>query len=449
MQNSEKLNIKLENVPEPDAEELTEEQQCQEHYETALRYINIAEHMKQYEDQDRYYHRALTNLRKAKRHIPEVRPMILDVVHKKYYARARGKISMYQEASSIRDHARTPTDYYTAQSIFDRIHAFEQQHIIQEKYVDPKLYAEALECSDSKEQSILCGKLAEEMNAKQRRASLLRSCFILLAVIALLAFSRTIAFRICLGQFCAITHHYGRAASCYKYVYDRTGNPEDLEKFKSYLYQGAVRDSRSRNREDIRNAFRELAHLNYKDSEERLVKMERERIAELPDGEKIRFGEVNWRILAHKGKKALLLKDKTQGGVPFNTGGGSVLWENSTVRTWLNQVYITELFPFPLEQEIIIDSTVPPGDNPIFGTKGGSPTTDKLFFMSTDEFLKYGGDIEILPETQNLWWLRTPGSMPGTMSFVSSNKDVMSYGYDVESDEIKVRPAIWVDTSGE
>ena len=39
---------------------------AQQNYETALRYINIAEHMNKFEDQDKYYHRAIQYLKKAK-----------------------------------------------------------------------------------------------------------------------------------------------------------------------------------------------------------------------------------------------------------------------------------------------------------------------------------------------------------------------------------------------
>lgn len=52
MRNDEKIDIQLsaENNDDLSAEEL-----AQQNYNTALRYINIAEHMKQFEDQDKYY----------------------------------------------------------------------------------------------------------------------------------------------------------------------------------------------------------------------------------------------------------------------------------------------------------------------------------------------------------------------------------------------------------
>lgn len=444
MKNSEKIDIQLENDSLAQDEELTEEQRCQEYYETALRYINIAAYMKQYEDQDKYYHRALVNLRKARAKIPGLKPLILDVVHKKYYARAAGKIALYKEACSIRDSARTPTDYLMAQTLFDRIHQYEKGHEIREKYTPPDLFEEVSHYADSEQQAEECGRLAQKLMAAQKRKSLVSSGIFLLIIIAILAFSRTIYARVCLAEVYALAHHYDKAWQHYEYVYNKTNDDKALEKYKEYRYLYAMSGYETRNREDIRDSFRELARLGYKDSEDRLVDMEKARIKELSDGEKIRFGEVNWRILAHEGDKVLLLKDKTQGEAPFLEGGGATDWEHSGIRNWLNTEYINELFSFPKEQEAIIDSKVTTSDNPVFGTKGGNDTVDKLFLLSDSEFEKYSN---LLPNTHNLWWLRTPGANQESMAFVGTDKQVMIYGYDTGSEDIKARPVIWVDVS--
>ena len=64
MRNNEKIDINL--ATEDTSENLSEEELAQQNYETALRYINIAEHMNKFEDQDKYYHRAIQYLKKAK-----------------------------------------------------------------------------------------------------------------------------------------------------------------------------------------------------------------------------------------------------------------------------------------------------------------------------------------------------------------------------------------------
>ena len=444
MKNSEKIDINLEADSAVDQADMTEEERSKGYYETALRYINIAKYMKQYEDQDKYYHRALANLRKARKTgMRGLKPLMKDVVYHKYFARANGKISLYKEACSIRDNARTPTDYLMAQTLFDRIHKYETLHQIQEKYVSPDLYEEVCKCADSAQQSALCGEMASQLSAKQRRKSLISSGIFLILIIALLAFSRTLQARVCLAEAYALFNRYDKAFPHYEYVYNKTGDQAAFEKYEDYRYQAAVRGAADRNREDVRDSFRELARLGYKDSESWLVKLEKARIAELAEGEKIRFGEVNWRILDHQDDRVLLLKDKTQGETPFQADGSQTDWEHSSIRNWFNHGYLDELFPFASEKEAIIDSQVPASDNAFYGTKGGQATTDKLFLLSDEEFKAYS---YLLPNTHNMWWLRTPGNSLASAAYVSPDKSVMAYGADTGNQEVKARPALWVST---
>ena len=64
MRNDEKIDINL--TTEETQDTLSEEELAQQNYETALRYINIAEHMNKFEDQDKYYHRAIQYLKKTR-----------------------------------------------------------------------------------------------------------------------------------------------------------------------------------------------------------------------------------------------------------------------------------------------------------------------------------------------------------------------------------------------
>ena len=77
MRNDEKIDIQLNEVSD---ENLSAEEIAQQHYNTALRYINIAEHMKQFEEQDKYYHRAIKYLRLARPYM-EVRPLPVSYTH--------------------------------------------------------------------------------------------------------------------------------------------------------------------------------------------------------------------------------------------------------------------------------------------------------------------------------------------------------------------------------
>lgn len=441
MKNDEKIDIQLE---ETKKDGLSDEEIAQKNYETALRYINIAEHMKQYEDQDKYYDRALKYLELA---LPykDVSQMIQDIRHKKFFARATGKVVMYKEACKIRDNAKTPTDYDSARALFERIHKYETKQSINPEYISAELNEEVNKCNDSEQQAVYCTEMAEKLASKQKRHSLIASIVVIALIAAALLFSRTTAFHQCLGFAYAATGDYDSSWQEYYYVYEHTKNANAFEKYKANRYKTAVDAAKSNNTETIREHFRALAELDYKDSAERLVRMERTRVAEREPGEKIRFGAVNWRVVEHQNGKTLLIKDKAIGSTPYQADGKAVTWEDSSSRRWLNQEFVEETFS-DLEQEAILDTTVIAEDNPVYHTDAGNDTTDKVFLFSCSEVEKYK---DVLHDTQNCWWLRTPGAQKNSACFVYSDKTVMDYGYDVANSTIMIRPAIWVDTNVE
>lgn len=93
--------------------------------------------MNKFEDQDKYYHRAIQYLKKAKPY-KKVQPLLRELRNKKFGTRAAGKIELYKEACHIRDNAKTPSDYYSAQTIFSRIYHYEEKHPLIEKWTDQR-----------------------------------------------------------------------------------------------------------------------------------------------------------------------------------------------------------------------------------------------------------------------------------------------------------------------
>ena len=438
MKNDEKIDIHLQ---EEEIDNLSEEEVAKQHYNTALRYIEIAEHMKQFEDQDKYYHRAIRYLKLAKPYKYD-RALIIQMRKNKFAARSQGKITLYKEACQIRDKARTPNDYYSAQAIFERIHKYEVKHPIPENRVTPEVYEQVCQCSDSEQQAILCGQLAAEKQKELKRRSLLTSLLFLAAVGVFLYFTRTTAFRQCLASVYAHTGDYSGAWQSYYTVYEQTKEPAALENYKLYRYKDAVKASKTQNTEVVRSSFRALAELGYKDSEERLVKMEKQRVSEIAPGETIQFGQVNWRVMEHQNGKTLLLKDKAFGSTPFNTTDENCTWETSSLRKQLNSDFMDETF-FALEKEAILTTTVKAEDNSRYGTDAGADTSDQVFIMSASEVQKY---YDVIPKTKSCWWLRTPGAHKNSMCFSYQDKTIMDYGYDVSNSKISVKPAIWVNT---
>ena len=431
--NDTKVDIKFENM-DP-TEELTEEEQAEQDYNTAMRYIEIAGHMKQYEDQEKYYHRAIRYLKKSRPYYPCM-DLIQEMRVKKCTARAAGRVALYEEASSIRDKAQTPNDYLSAQRIFLRIHNYAEGHKLYKKYTPPDLYEAALKCSDAKEQADECERLAARTEAKQKRQSLILSIFVVLCVFALLAFSRTIYFKYAQGYFNKLVGDHAGAWAAFENIYQRNGDPKAHDNYLECRYSAAG-DEISEDPQLACEDYHAVALENYKDSAAQLAAIEKKIIRDTPLSEITYFGGHTWRILRKNKKKALLIKDEALTGHPFSIISSrrlaaGVTWSNSDARKWLSEDFMNETF-VQSEQDMMIETTI--------DDAGGIPTKDKLFLLSADEVRKYR---RVLHETQSCWWLRTPGQMPGTMCFVYTNKNTMRSGYDLRDRNFTLKPAVWV-----
>ena len=437
MRNDEKIDINL--ATEGTSENLSEEELAQQNYETALRYINIAEHMNKFEDQDKYYHRAIQYLKKAKPY-KKVQPLLRELRNKKFGTRAAGKIELYKEACHIRDNAKTPSDYYSAQTIFSRIYHYEEKHPLIEKWTDPEVYAEAIKCSDSKEQMELCAKLADEKAAQLKRHSFFVSCAFIACLLAALFFTRTVSFKQCLASINSSSGNYEKAWQNYQNIYNRTNSKDAFEKYIEYRYKSAEKALKAGDEDTAYRNYKAIAKEDYKDSQAKFVTLEKEHIKNTAIGKKISFAYMDWRVLDKQDSKVLLLKDNSLGSTPFDETGKNVTWESSSVRKWLNGDFLNDNF-FKAEQNAILDTTVKNTANPVYNTPAGKDTTDKLFLLSCDEVAQYKKGIH---KTKSCWWLRTPGAAANSMSFVYKDKTVMEYGYEVTNTKITVKPAIWV-----
>ena len=140
---------------------------------------------------------------------------------KKFNTRAEGKIELYKEACHIRDKAKTPNDYYSAQTIFSRIYHYEQTHPLVEKWTEPSVYAEAIKCNDSEAQMKLCEKLADEKASQLKHHSLFVSC----------------TFIVCILQYCFSLGQFplGNDSPA---IYSHTGNYEkNMAELRNCLYK--------------------------------------------------------------------------------------------------------------------------------------------------------------------------------------------------------------------
>ena len=169
---------------------------------------------------------------------------------------------------------------------------------------------------------------------------------------------------------------------------------------------------------------------------------------------------VVWTVVDRVDNKALLVATQVVCAYPYDPSDGDVTWENSSLRTWLNNSFYNDAF-FSGEKNLIVTTTVENKTNPDYGTNAGSDTQDKIFILSLDEVNKYfpsEGSRKVGPSDHAaynsslyidsngccLWWLRTPGVSGGFMGYVDHLGRIQEAGIKGRYNYIGVRPAMWV-----
>jgi len=190
-------------------------------------------------------------------------------------------------------------------------------------------------------------------------------------------------------------------------------------------------------------------------------------------GQIIRFGAFDWRVIDIQDNWALILSDRILSSHSFNANATSGLWEHSDIRQYLNGVFYESNFSAD-ERALIRETTVINNDNPWFGIEGGSDTLDRIFLLSIEEVVTYFGDSGQLRnrpgryswdfsiddefnanrattygESPFWWWLRSPGQGSFDAASVSHVGTINVGGNHSISRLDGVRPALWLDISGE
>lgn len=187
-------------------------------------------------------------------------------------------------------------------------------------------------------------------------------------------------------------------------------------------------------------------------------------------GDKITFGQypqgehgevlpLEWRVLDVQGDKALLLTDKLIDYQRYHERFASVTWQTCMLRQWLNGEFINKAFSHEQQDKIALVTNQNP-NNPIFGTKGGNPTQDKVFALSIDEVKKYFSSEQSMTayltdfayqkpwaneDKTGWWWLRSPGNDNYSVAIVFHSGGVGYPGMHKTMRHVAVRPALWLN----
>lgn len=257
------------------------------------------------------------------------------------------------------------------------------------------------------------------------------------------------------------------------HLLEEIGNREAIASSK-YDRAIAMIDSK-----DYETAFELLDGLDYKNSDNLLNMVKNEiQLSEAKVGTVVSFGAyeqdndssngketINWFVLARENNTILVVSEKGLDCKSYNASNESATWESCTLRKWLNESFLNAAFS-PEEQNRILNSVVKADKNPDYSTPSGNDTTDKVFLLSVSEVNKYlsnDRDKRCVPTDfaksngawkgagygTSYWWLRTPGNDLHNVSFLDTSGQVKSDGCSVDSANISVRPAIWINLDRE
>ncbi len=185
-----------------------------------------------------------------------------------------------------------------------------------------------------------------------------------------------------------------------------------------------------------------------------------------PQGPNGETAPIEWLVLENDGQKALLISRYALDAREYNETRIGMTWETSSLRNWLNRIFVNEAFAAD-EQNLIRRTTVTADRNPSYSTSPGNDTTDKVFLLSITEVNKYFSSHDerkcaptdyakaqgasahdsylVDGKAACQWWLRAPGFDSSHAAHVYFGGRVCDYGSIVDYPFHAVRPALWID----
>ncbi len=171
-------------------------------------------------------------------------------------------------------------------------------------------------------------------------------------------------------------------------------------------------------------------------------------LSEAKLGDTVSFGTHEWKVVKLDKEDVVTLlavnikeEDIFYTGV-YNISGGEIDWESSSMRKWLNETVLEEVFN-DAEQEHLLKQTVETSENKKYETVYEGGQQDYITLPSAAEMLAYqrhAGSLKLD------CWLRTPGHDSETVAYLSAGRgDVMYYGYPSDSAQLSVCPVIQID----
>ena len=187
-----------------------------------------------------------------------------------------------------------------------------------------------------------------------------------------------------------------------------------------------------------------------------------------PQGKNGEVQPIEWRVLAVKDGRVLVITEKLLDGKPYHTKEDEfVTWETCTLREWMNNDFFMEAFSTSEQEKIPTVANRNPSP-PECRTDGGNATEDRIFALSTDEAEEYfrNDDDRMAEPTEyavkngiwasndyspssgkktGCWWLSSPGHYRSIAAIADYHGRIYHCGNYVYSRDVAVRPACWLN----
>ena len=164
-------------------------------------------------------------------------------------------------------------------------------------------------------------------------------------------------------------------------------------------------------------------------------------------GNTVEYGRLNgapirWRILEEDGRSRLLFAEAPVAFLPYNRERDHANWSECSLRRWLNKEFMEQCFTLPERMEILL-TPVSNDSEERWKVENGPNTRDKAFVFNWPE-LEHYFPTQAERACGQWYWLRGLGwSMLSPMA-IFTDGTLYEYGVNKNSDEIGVRPAMWV-----
>ena len=166
--------------------------------------------------------------------------------------------------------------------------------------------------------------------------------------------------------------------------------------------------------------------------------------------------KIEWIVLDTDGDRRLLLSKYGLDRHKFHNSNVEVFWEDSQLRSWLNDEFYFDAFTAE-EQDGIRFTVVDNSEKQFYRAIGnGSKSQDKLFLLSYMDIMHYFPSVESrvcentdYAKAQNgggveKWWLRSPGKVVQFADYIDANG---KRNDEAVTGDNFVRPAMWADIS--